>query len=88
MEEEERVRRAFRSVWVLVLGAAVVDAVRKNRLHGEVFGFVPYEFRMPNFERVRGHAWDPDSQRVLTPTTFGVGWSVNLGRVARLAGIV
>jgi Family of unknown function (DUF5808) len=86
--DEERVRRAFRSVWIVVLGAAVVDAVRKNRLHGEVFGFVPYDFRVPNVERVRRHAWDPDADRVMTPTTFGVGWSVNLGRLARLAGIV
>jgi hypothetical protein len=86
--DEDRVRRAFRSIWILVLGAAVVDAVRKNRLHGEVFGFVPYDFRVPNVERVRRHAWDPDADRVMTPTTFGVGWSVNLGRLARLAGIV
>jgi Family of unknown function (DUF5808) len=86
--DEERVRRAFRSAWILVLGAAVVDAVRNNRLHGEVLGFVPYDFRVPNLKRVRREAWDPESSRVLTPKAFGVGWGVNLGRLARLAGIV
>jgi uncharacterized protein DUF5808 len=86
--EEERVRRAFRGAWIVVLAAALVDAMHKNRLHGEVFGFVPYDFRMPNVERVRRRSWDPESQRVLTPTSFGVGWSVNLGRIARLAGMV
>ena len=86
--DEERVRRGFRSVWIVVLAAAVADAVRKNRLHGEVFGFVPYDFRLPNLERVRRHSWDPESERVLKPATFGVGWSVNLGRLARIAGIV
>jgi hypothetical protein len=86
--DEEHVRRGFRRAWIVVLAAAVVDAAHKNRLHGEVFGFVPYDFRVPNLERVRRHAWDPASGRLLTPATFGVGWSVNLGRLARLAGIV
>jgi uncharacterized membrane protein len=31
--------------------------------------------------------WDPQSTRILTPITFGVGWSVNLGRLARIAGV-
>ncbi|HYY02267.1 MAG TPA: hypothetical protein VE736_00140 [Gaiellaceae bacterium] len=86
--DEEPVRRAFRRVWIVVLAAAVVDATRNHRLQGEVFGFVPYDFRPPNLDRARRHAWDPDSSRVLAPTTFGVGWSLNLGRLARLAGIV
>jgi Family of unknown function (DUF5808) len=86
--DDERIRRAFRGAWVVVLGAAIVDAMRKNRLNGEVFGFVPYNFRVPNLERVRREAWNPESPRVLTPKTFGVGWGVNLGRLARLAGIV
>jgi Family of unknown function (DUF5808) len=86
--DDHRIRRAFRGAWVVVLGAAVVDAMRKNRLHGKVFGFVPYDFRVPNLERVRREAWDPGSSRVLTPKAFGVGWGVNLGRLARLAGFV
>ena len=86
--DEERVQSAVRRAWIVVLAAAVVDAARNRRRHGEVFGFVPYDFRMPDLERVRRQAWDPRSPRVLTPTTFGVGWSVNLGRLARLAGIV
>jgi hypothetical protein len=86
--DEERLRRTFRRLWIGVLVAAVVDATRNDRLHGEVFGFVPYDFRPPNVERIRRHAWDPRSSRVLTPTTFGVGWSLNLGRLARLARVV
>jgi hypothetical protein len=85
--DEDRVRHSFRSVWVLLVAAAVLDATRKRRLHGELFGFVPYDFRLPDVERTRRGTWDPDSSRILTSTTFGVGWSVNLGRIARLVGI-
>ena len=85
--EEERVKRVVRVLWVALVGAAVADALRNNRRHGELFGFVPYDFRLPTVERARTRTWNPDSGRVLTPTTFGVGWSLNLGRLARLARI-
>jgi hypothetical protein len=72
-------------LWLLVVAAAVLDAVRNRRRHGEAFGFVPYDFRMPTLERARSRTWNPASTRLLTPMTFGVGWSLNLGRLARLA---
>jgi len=67
---------------------AIADAVRNDRRHGEVFGFVPYEFRVPTIARARAHVWSPASRRILTPTTFGLGWSVNLGRLARLTHLL
>jgi hypothetical protein len=86
--EDERFRRVIRFLWVAVVGAAIADAWRNKRDHGELFGFVPYDFRVPTPERAKRHTWDPSSSRILTPTTFGVGWSVNLGRLARLAHFV
>jgi hypothetical protein len=86
--EDERVKRAVRMLWVALVGAALADAVRNNRRHGELFGFVPYDFRLPTAERARARTWNPESNRVLTPVTFGVGWSLNLGRLARLAHLV
>ena len=86
--EDDRIRRVVRLLWLTVVGAAIADAVRNERSYGELFGFVPYDFRVPTIERARARTWNPTSQRILTPTTFGVGWSVNLGRVARLAHIV
>ena len=83
--EEKKARRLARTLWLLVFGAAVADAVRHNRNHGELFGFVPYDFRVPSLERARAQTWNPGWRRILTPTTFGVGWSLNLGRLARLA---
>ena len=86
--EDERFKRVVRFAWVALVGAAVADAVRNKRNHGELFGIVPYDFRLPTAERTRRHTWDPSSNRILTPTTFGVGWSLNLGRLARLAHFV
>jgi hypothetical protein len=85
--DEERLRGTVRKLWLLVAAAAIIDAVRNERLHGELLGVVPYDFRVPTVDRARERTWNPRSSRLLTPTTFGVGWSVNLGRVARLAGI-
>jgi hypothetical protein len=86
--EDERLKRLVRALWVALFGAAVADALRNNRDHGELFGVVPYDFRLPTPKRARQHTWNPDSPRILTPITFGVGWSVNFGRLARLAHIV
>jgi hypothetical protein len=83
--EDERLKRVFRLLWLTVLGAAIADALRNDRADGELLGFIPYDFRPPTIERARARTWNPDSRRILTPTTFGVGWSLNLGRVARLA---
>jgi hypothetical protein len=82
--EDDRLKRFVRVLWVGLLGAAIVDAVRNQRKHGEVLGFVPYDFRVPDVERARLRTWNPESTRILTPTTFGVGWTLNLGRLARL----
>ena len=84
MSESGR-KRFVRTLWAAIAGAAVVDAIRHHRTHGELVGFIPYDFRMPTLERAKKRTWNPRSSRILTPTTFGVGWSVNLGRLARLA---
>jgi hypothetical protein len=76
----------------MAAAAAVVAAVTKElstpaderTWHGEVAGFVPYDFRKPTLERVRERLWAPDDPHLFTPHVFGVGWTVNLGRVASL----
>jgi hypothetical protein len=51
--------------------------------HGQLLGFVPYDLRPPTLERARATLWNPDDPRVLVPALFGVGWSMNLARLAR-----
>jgi len=45
---------------------------------GEVFGFVPYDFRPPTWQRLRDAYWNPNDERLLLPRPLGVGWAVNL----------
>jgi hypothetical protein len=76
---------------VLAIGLAVAAVVKELRLppgertwHGSVAGFVPYDFRAPTLERARERLWSPESPRLLVPRVFGVGWTVNVGRVVAL----
>jgi hypothetical protein len=45
--------------------------------HGELLGFVPYDFRMPTPRRVIERCWNPEDPRLFTPQVFGVGWTIN-----------
>jgi Family of unknown function (DUF5808) len=50
----------------------------------QVGGVVPYDLRRPTVRRLASRVWSPDDPRLLMPHGFGVGWTVNVGRVARL----
>ena len=58
---------------------------RRTDLARKVAGLVPYDFRMPTIDRVKEHLWAPDNPKILVPHVFGVGWTVNAGRVVALA---
>ncbi|HEY8476668.1 MAG TPA: DUF5808 domain-containing protein [Chloroflexota bacterium] len=79
-----------------LLGLALVAAAVARELslppaertwHGRLLGVVPYDFRLPTRERLRAAYWDPENPRLLTAQPFGVGWTLNLARLARLVGI-
>lgn len=78
----------LRLVAIALAVAAVVKELRLPResrtWHGTVAGFVPYDFRPPSLERARERLWSPESPHVVVPTIFGVGWTVNVGRVVTL----
>jgi Family of unknown function (DUF5808) len=84
-----RARRFARAVGFVLLGAAIVAELRKPEAertwHGRLAGFVPYDLRRPTLDRFRASWWNPDEPRIFTDRVFGVGWAVNLGRLARLA---
>jgi Family of unknown function (DUF5808) len=71
-----------------LLVAAVVKELRtpaeERTWHGTVAGFVPYDLRPPTARRFRERWWAPDDERVVVPQPFGVGWTVNAGRVVAL----
>jgi hypothetical protein len=73
---------------VALLCAAIVRELRlppeQRTWHGAVFGKVPYDLRVPSIDRLIRSVWNPGNPRLLVPTAFGVGWSVN---VAALPGL-
>jgi hypothetical protein len=87
---ERRHRPRARSRWLGVgvgltlIGIAVAIELRKppeeRTWHGSIAGGIPYDLRPPTLARVRERLWNPSDRRVVVPTVFGVGWTVNLGR--------
>jgi hypothetical protein len=72
---------------LLVLAAvaqALADQLRRPKdertWEGKVAGVVPYDFRPPTPARIKKALWAPE-EAYITPHSFGVGWSVNLGRI-------
>lgn len=84
----------LRNLIVLASLGLVVAALKQEldrpaeerRWHGTIAGLVPYDFRLPTPERFRQAWWNPDDERIFTPHAFGVGWSINFGRIAWLLG--
>jgi Family of unknown function (DUF5808) len=67
----------------LVVAAVVkeLSQPREDRTwHGRLLG-IPYDFRLPTVEKVRGRLWAPANPNLLVPHVFGMGWTVNLGRL-------
>ncbi|RYU09518.1 DUF5808 domain-containing protein [Nocardioides iriomotensis] len=79
-------------IGLVSLGLLVTAFVKELRTptetrtwHGELFGVVPYDLRPPTPTRIRQSLWQPESDRLILPRSFGVGWSVNFARVVELA---
>ncbi len=79
--------RAMRLVTVVIAGLAVEQELSKPRRqrtwYGRV-GPVPYDFLRPTLERLRREWWQPDSAELITPRAFGLGWGLNIGRLAAM----
>jgi hypothetical protein len=87
----KRSKDAQNLIRLVMLGLVVAAVVKELRLpaeertwNGVVAGFVPYDFRVPTVERFRERVWDPEGQHLISPHVFGVGWTVNVGRVVAL----
>ena len=69
------------AIW-LAFFAAIYQELKKppaeRTWHGKVAGVVPYDFRLPDLQRVRNAYWNPESDVLFTEQVVGVGWSVNL----------
>lgn len=52
-------------------------------MKGELFGRVPYDLERPTLHKLRETLWNPQSDRILVPQVFGVGWTLNLAALKR-----
>jgi hypothetical protein len=63
-----------------LMGLAIRQQLRmppeERTWHGTLYG-IPYDFRRPTIERLRETFWNKETARVLVPTAFGMGWSIN-----------
>lgn len=70
-----------------MLVAAVATELRKPQQQrtweGEIGGVVPYRLRPPDLQEVQETFWNPESDQVLVPRSFGVGWTVNFAALVR-----
>ena len=75
------VGRFLGAVAVVVTLLAFYDQFARAPEHrtwtGHVF-FIPYDFRVPTFERLRSAIWNVDRHRPFSPQVWGVGWTFNL----------
>jgi len=87
----ERFRRFVKLVAIGIVVAALIEQLRRDpddrTWEGAVAGIVPYDFRAPTFGRARSRWWNTEDERLFVPQVFGVGWTVNLARLARLVGL-
>jgi uncharacterized membrane protein len=64
-----------------LIGLAVREQLQmpkeQRTWHGTLFG-IPYDFRRPTIERLRETFWNKETERVLVPRCFGMGWTINL----------
>ena len=85
-----RIRRLTTAVTGVLAVAALVQELRlppeSRTWHGTIFG-VPYDFRPPTPDRVLSKVWNKDNPSLLSPTIFGVGWTINVYRLARSQGL-
>jgi hypothetical protein len=77
---------------LLALAAAIGNELRKpvaeRHWHDRLLGLVPYDLRPPTWARVQQTLWNVQSNQVIVPQVFGVGWSINVGGVLRRLGLV
>ena len=80
-------QKVIRLITLALAVAAVVKELRnppEERQWNGVLGFVPYDFRVPTFARVKERMWDPENAHLINPRVFGVGWTLNIGRLVEL----
>jgi len=75
---------------LLVLGIAIIvrelrKPTEERTWHGEVAGWLPYDFRKPTMERIRQVSWNSDGP-IISNKAWGIGWTLNFGAIKKAIG--
>ncbi len=79
------------AIWLAFFGALYQELKKpaeERTWHGKVAGVVPYDFRVPDLQRLKQAYWDPDSDVLFTEKVVGLGWSVNLPVAIRKLSLI
>jgi uncharacterized membrane protein len=57
-------------------------------LKGRIAGTIPYDFQPPSFRREIRTWWNPESDAIVVPRAFGIGWALNLAALKRRYPVV
>jgi hypothetical protein len=49
---------------------------------------IPYDWRRPRRKTIKQRVWNPKERRILTPKTFGWGYSINFYELLRRLRLV
>lgn len=71
---------------IAVAAARELSRPAAERTWQGTLGPLPYDLRRPTLARFRERVWNRDDPRLFTPRVFGVGYTVNLGRLVRRPG--
>lgn len=76
-----RMQKISSGLAAIVMGAAIREQMSRppeqRTWQGTISG-VPYDLRRPTLDRLRHTVWNKDNPRLIVPTFFGVGWTINL----------
>lgn len=83
-----KLKRLLKIATLAMLLGAIREEMNKpeneREGHGTVGGIVPYDFRPPTFEKLKNAFWNPDDERLVIAHPWGVGWTLNFGRLMRV----
>jgi len=73
--------RMLQATVITIALVAVCQELEKPReerhWHGKIAGFIPYDFRLPTWEKIKETYWNPYESRIFIPEVFGIGWAIN-----------
>lgn len=73
------------ALFLAIAASAIREQLRREppdrTWYGKVVG-IPYDFRFPTAERLRTTFWNKNVPDLVVPQVFGIGWTINLYRIA------